>query len=207
MVMSDPPAVRLLPDGAGYLLKRRTLADGRQEALVSYMEITPGPRGGLVPREDWLPLDRVRPLADVDYSAVEHEHLTDDTTTAPIGQADVSCRPTDWPAQVPAPDDDPDWATHARAFLLDCIPPDYRVHEVVHDPPVLVWMATGHVDHALTALRAGYRAASVDLKPFLSPHAIAQVLETYKIEGRRLTAAAASVKVVGAALIRAQGSQ
>ncbi|MEU4234387.1 hypothetical protein AB0F17_59780 [Nonomuraea sp. NPDC026600] len=189
-----------MPDGAGYLLKRRTLADGRQEALVSYMEITPGPRGGLVPREDWLPLDRVQPLPNIDYSAVEHEQLTDDTTTAPTGQANASRRPTGWPAQVPAPDDDPGWATHAMAFLLDCIPPDYRVHEVVHDPLVLVRMATGHVDHALTALRAGYRAASVDLKPFLSPHAIEQVLEVYRSEGSRLNALAAAIPVVGRAL-------
>jgi hypothetical protein len=69
--MSDPPVVKLPPDGAGDLLKRRTLADGREEALVSWTEITPGPRGGLVPREDWLPLERVHFLPNVDYGAVE----------------------------------------------------------------------------------------------------------------------------------------
>jgi hypothetical protein len=66
---SDPPVVKLPPDGAGYLLERRTRADGREEVLVAWTQITQGPRGGLVPREDWLPLERVQFLPDVDYGA------------------------------------------------------------------------------------------------------------------------------------------
>ncbi|WP_171074434.1 hypothetical protein [Nonomuraea basaltis] len=46
----------------------------------------------------------------------------------------------------------------------------------------------------------------MDLKPHLPPHAIAEVLEVYRVEGRRLTAAAAAIKVVGTAL-RAHGTR
>jgi len=40
----------------------------------------------------------------------------------------------------------------------------------------------------------------VDLTAHLPPHAIADVLEVHRVAGRRLTAAAAAIKVVGAAL-------
>ncbi|MCP2365768.1 hypothetical protein HD597_012872 [Nonomuraea thailandensis] len=155
-------------------------------------------------------MERVRLLQGLDYSGVDHEHLTanpDGSTAGPM-PADraprLSPRPTGWPAEMPLPDDDPGWAGQATAWLLECIPPDFRAHAVVHDPSVLTWMAAGHVQHALVALRAGYRTAAVDLKPHLPPHAIADALEAYRVEGRRLTEAAAAIKVVGAAL-RAHG--
>lgn len=52
---------------------------------------------------------------------------------------------------------------------------------------MLTWLATGHVEHALIALRASYRAGAVDLQPYLPPHVIADVLEVHRVEGRRLT--------------------
>ncbi|MEV0391239.1 hypothetical protein [Nonomuraea sp. NPDC050643] len=70
----------------------------------------------------------------------------------------------------------------------------------MHDPHVLTWMAAGHVQRALAALRAGYRAAAVDLKPHLPPYTIADLLEVYRAEGHRLTAAATAITVVGRAL-------
>ncbi|MEV4364575.1 hypothetical protein [Nonomuraea sp. NPDC049625] len=125
--MPDPPAIKILPDSAGYLLKRRTHADGRQEVLVSWVAITPGPRGGLHPREEWLPLDQVELIAGVDYRVVEHQQFIEDRAAqaAPPGQAAAAGRPAGWPAQVPLPADDPDWATQAMAFLLDFLPADF----------------------------------------------------------------------------------
>ncbi|MFB9627083.1 hypothetical protein [Nonomuraea helvata] len=203
MSASDPPVVRLVPDGAGYLLKRRSWADGREELLVSWMELTPGPRGGLVPREEWMPRDRVYLLAGVDYSAVEHLRHAMSSAGAERQGAAVPAVPPGWPAHIPPPGA-PKWEAEAEAWLLDCLPADFRAHEVVRDPYVLTWMAERHVGYALTALRAGYRGAAVDFKARLAPHVIAEVLDTYRTEGRRLTAAAAAIKVVGAALQRAR---
>lgn len=61
-------------------------------------------------------------------------------------------------------------------------------------------MAGLHVEHALAALRAGYRGAAVDLKGHLPPHAITETHEVYRLEGQRLTATARSIAVVRAAL-------
>lgn len=196
----DPPVVRLSPDGAGYLLKRRTMADGTQQVLVSWSEITPGPRGALVIREDWLPLDRVSLMPGVDYSAVEHIVEDDTPQSAPTAENDASGRPSDWPAQV-RPPGTPRWQASAAEFLLEALPPDYRSHEVFrHNPRVLAWTAACHVAYALAALRQNYRTAAVDLKPHLAPHVIEQVLDTHRVEGRRLTALAASIAAVGQAL-------
>ncbi|MFI6737252.1 hypothetical protein ACIBI9_30360 [Nonomuraea sp. NPDC050451] len=204
--MSDAPAVRILPDGADYLLKRRAFADGRQMAKVSWIDITPGPRGKLVPREEWLPMDRVGLPQGVGYSAVDHEYIAqnpDDEVAGPAhtGQSAAAARPAGWPAQVPLPGEDPGLARQATAWLLDRLPPDYRAHQVVHDPYVPTWMAAGHVDSALAALRNGYRGAAVDLKARLQPETIAAVLEVYRTEGRRLTATAAAIKLVGRVIL------
>ncbi|KAB8189048.1 hypothetical protein FH608_042065 [Nonomuraea phyllanthi] len=70
----------------------------------------------------------------------------------------------------------------------------------MHDPYVLGRMAARHVDQALAELRTGYQTASVDLKAHLPPHVIADVLQVYRAEGARLTAAAAAIPVVTRAL-------
>ncbi|MEV4581631.1 hypothetical protein AB0K16_51210 [Nonomuraea jabiensis] len=54
----------------------------------------------------------------------------------------------------------------------------------------------------MAALRVGYRGVAVDLKPYAKPYVVQQVLEIYRIEGRRMAAAAAAIKVVGRALRR-----
>lgn len=168
---------------------------------MSWIEEIPGPRGGLVPRQGWLPLDRVHPITGVDYSSVEHVRLTEDPAAVPAADQ-AGSRPAHWPPAIPLPSDDPGWVTQATAWLLDCLPPDFRAHQVVHHPHVLAWMAARHTEHALAALRTGYRRASVELKPFLEPHVIEQLLQVYRTGGRRLTEAAAAIAVVGAALRR-----
>jgi hypothetical protein len=52
---------------------------------VAWTEITPGWRGGLVPREDWLPFERVHFLPNVDYGAVE-QFTEDVPLVLPAGQ-------------------------------------------------------------------------------------------------------------------------
>ncbi|MDP4510328.1 hypothetical protein [Nonomuraea turcica] len=211
--MSDPPVVKLPPDGAGYLLKRRTLADGREEALVAWTEITPGPRGGLVPREDWLPLERVHFLPNVDYGAVE---LTQDVIPKlPAGQADASHSPIkqhvereyggdmylppEWPPEVHSPSE-PEWELSAVAWLLDTVPPEYRAYEVLKRHPIaLARMALLNVNAAVEGARAAYRHAAGDLRS-LSPDAVEAVLAVYREEGLRLVRLARSIEVVSPAL-------
>ncbi|PZG08930.1 hypothetical protein C1J01_38430 [Nonomuraea aridisoli] len=103
--------------------------------------------------------------------------------------------PDGWPPQVPAPGE-AGWEKSAVAFLLECLPADYRAHEVVRNPRVLTWMARCHIDQALIGLRAGYRKAAVELKPHLPPHALAEVLATYQKEAERLKTVAVSIQVV-----------
>ncbi|MFI7705696.1 hypothetical protein [Nonomuraea sp. NPDC049480] len=69
--MADAPIVRLLdhPSEAGYLLEWRKTGEG-WEARVSWMEIVPGPQGGLKSQEGWLPARQVEPLPSEDYSRV-----------------------------------------------------------------------------------------------------------------------------------------
>ncbi|MFE3451173.1 hypothetical protein ACFXJ8_19850 [Nonomuraea sp. NPDC059194] len=108
--------------------------------------------------------------------------------------------PPEWPPEV-RPPSVPDWETSAVAFLLDCMPPDYRAHDVLRRYPLaLARMALRHLDSAIAAARAGYRNAAVDLKGHLPPHAVEAVLDVYRQEGPRLVRLARSVDVVERAL-------
>ncbi|MEW9553774.1 hypothetical protein [Nonomuraea sp. NPDC050783] len=108
--------------------------------------------------------------------------------------------PPEWPAEV-RPPSVPDWESSAVAWLLDAVPPDYRAYEVLRRHPVaLASMARHHVRSAVEAARAGYRAAALDLKGHLPPHAVEAVLDTYRQEGPRLVRLSRSVEAVERAL-------
>jgi hypothetical protein len=65
------PIVRLLDhlSEVGYLLEWRKVGEEWQ-ARVSWVEIVPGPGGGLKKEEGWLPARQVEPLPSEDYSKV-----------------------------------------------------------------------------------------------------------------------------------------
>ncbi len=102
-----PPVVRLLPDGAGQMLKQRTTIDGRREALLTWTDIIPGPRGKLVPRQGRVPPSRRVFLDREDYSGVED---VDERTERRIGDAGTSAevpvdgRPPGWPDRSQRPE-------------------------------------------------------------------------------------------------------
>ncbi|MEV0237817.1 hypothetical protein [Nonomuraea sp. NPDC050786] len=196
-----PQPVVVLPNEAGWLHRLRERPDGTREGLVSWSETVQGFRGGLKEHEpQWRPVDQIRRLKGVDYTALERSIERVDVAT--VGDAETSApTPQGWPPGVPAPGE-AGWMTAATTWLVETLPPDYRAHEVVHNPHVLIWMAACHSEHALAALRAGYRSASVQLKPHLQPHVLSQVLATYQKEGARLKAVAHSIQVVGRFLRR-----
>ncbi|GAA4093575.1 hypothetical protein [Nonomuraea soli] len=108
--------------------------------------------------------------------------------------------PPEWPQEV-RPPSVPDWETSAVNWLLDAVPPDYRAYDVLRRHPLaLARMAIHHVNAAVTAARAGYRGAQVELKGHLPPHAIDAVLDVYREEGPRLVRLARSIEVVERAL-------
>jgi hypothetical protein len=89
----------------------------------------------------------------------------------------------------------------AVAWLLDAVPPDYRLYGVLRRHPVaLATMARHHLAAAVQGARQGYRMARTDLTQTLPPHAVDAVLAAYRREGRRLVAAARAVDVVERAL-------
>ena len=108
--------------------------------------------------------------------------------------------PPGWPAGVHPPGSDGFEAT-AVAWLLDVVPPDYRLYGVLRKHPVaLAVMARHHVAAAVEAARRGYRTARTELAQALPPHAVEAVLTAYRREGRRLVAASRSVEVLEQAL-------
>jgi len=89
----------------------------------------------------------------------------------------------------------------AVAWLLDIVPPDYRLYGVLRRYPVaLAQMARHHVRASVDGARQGYRAARTELATGLPPHACSAVLAAYRVEGRRLAAAARGVDLIEQAL-------
>jgi hypothetical protein len=86
-------------------------------------------------------------------------------------------------------------------WLLDVVPPDYRLYGVLRrDPVALATMARHHLDAAVQGAREGYRTARTELKEDLPPHAVDAVLAAYRREGRRLVDTSRAVEVVEKAL-------
>src|SRR5215831_17466917 len=108
--------------------------------------------------------------------------------------------PPGWPSGVHPPGTD-DFERTAQAWLLDTVPPDYRLHGVLRRYPLaLAAMAIHHTRACVTGAREGYRTARTELGAALPPHALDAVLAAYRAEGRRLVATAQAVDLVGRAL-------
>src|SRR5271165_1613988 len=108
--------------------------------------------------------------------------------------------PPGWPAGVHPPGSE-DFESTAVGWLLDVVPPDYRLHGVLRRYPVaLAAMARYHSKACVEAARQGYRTARTELTGRLPPHAIDTVLAAYRKEGARLAATARAVGLVERAL-------
>jgi len=108
--------------------------------------------------------------------------------------------PPGWPAGVHPPDSE-EFESTAVTWLLDVVPPDYRLHGVLRRYPVaLAAMARYHATACVQGAREGYRTARTELAGALPPHAIDSVLAVYRKEGARLAATARAVGLVERAL-------
>jgi hypothetical protein len=108
--------------------------------------------------------------------------------------------PPGWPAGVHPPGSE-DFERTAVAWLLDVVPPDYRLYGALRRyPAALATMARHHVRACVEGSRQGYRTARSELGGKLPAHGLAAVLDAYRAEGRRLTAAARAVDLVARAL-------
>ncbi|HZI76428.1 MAG TPA: hypothetical protein VFD73_20885, partial [Gemmatimonadales bacterium] len=94
-----------------------------------------------------------------------------------------------------------DFESTAVGWLLDVVPPDYRLHGVLRRYPVaLAALARYHSKACVEGARQGYRMARTELAEALPPHAIDTVLAAYRKEGARLAATAEAVDLVERAL-------
>lgn len=108
--------------------------------------------------------------------------------------------PPGWPAGVHPPGSD-DFESTAVGWLLDVVPPDYRLHGVLRRYPLaLATMARYHSRACVEGARQGYRTARTELAGALPPHAVDTVLAAYRQEGARLAATARAVGLVERAL-------
>jgi hypothetical protein len=108
--------------------------------------------------------------------------------------------PAGWPDRVQPPGS-PDFETTAVAWLLDVVPPDYRLHGVLRRHPIaLAALARHHIRACVQGAREGYRTTRTELGGILSPPAVGEVLAAYQSEGQRLVATAAAVELITQAL-------
>src|SRR6516225_8290650 len=107
--------------------------------------------------------------------------------------------PPGWPTGVHPPGSE-GFERTAVAWLLDVVPPDYRLHGVlVRHPVALATLARHHLAACVEGARQGYRSARAELGKGLPPASLAAVLAAYQTEGRRLVATARAVDLVGRA--------
>jgi hypothetical protein len=108
--------------------------------------------------------------------------------------------PLGWPAGVHPPGSE-EFESTAVGWLLDVVPPDYRLHGVLRRYPIaLAAMARHHSKACVEGAREGYRTARTELAGVLPPHAIDTVLAVYRKEGARLAETARAVDMVERAL-------
>ncbi|MGI5119195.1 hypothetical protein ACQEU5_06565 [Marinactinospora thermotolerans] len=106
----------------------------------------------------------------------------------------------DWPAGVHPPGAETFEQT-AVVWLFDQVPADYRLHGVLRRHPVaLARLVRHHVAGCLEGARQGYRTLRLDLRDYLPPHALDQVMNAYLEEGRRAAATLRAVDLVDEAL-------
>ena len=112
----------------------------------------------------------------------------------------VTYLPPGWPPGVHPPGTD-EFEETAVAWLLDVLPPDYRLHGVLRRYPVaLAVMARYHTAACVEGARQGYRTARSELGEALPPHAVDSVLAAYRTEGRRLAATARAAVLIEQAM-------
>lgn len=112
----------------------------------------------------------------------------------------VAYIPPGWPTGVHPPGSE-EFEPTAIAWLLDVVPPDYRLHGVLRRYPLaLAAMARHHAEASVEGARQGYRTARTELGEALPPHAVDAVLAAYRTEGRRLAATARAVALVERAM-------
>lgn len=108
--------------------------------------------------------------------------------------------PPGWPTGVHPPGSE-GFTESAVAWLLETVPPDYRLHGVLRrHPSALAALARHHTAACVEGARQGYRTVRTELAETVPPHAIDAVLAAYRTEGRRLAAAAKAVELVERAL-------
>lgn len=108
--------------------------------------------------------------------------------------------PVGWPAGVHPPGT-PGFEQTAVSWLLDQVPPDYRLHGVlVRHPLALAALARHHLAGCVEGARQGYRSARAELGNDLPPGGLAAVLTAYQTEGRRLVTAATATDLISRAL-------
>jgi hypothetical protein len=108
--------------------------------------------------------------------------------------------PPGWPAGVHPPGSE-GFEQTAVTWLLDVVPPDYRLHGVLRRHPVaLAAMARHHLAACVRGAREGYRTARAELGDELPPGGVEAVLDAYRTEGSRLVETARAVDLVGRAL-------
>ena len=113
--------------------------------------------------------------------------------------------PPGWPTGVHPPGSE-DFEATAIAWLLDVVPPDFRLHGVLRrHPTALAAMARHHTQACVEGARDGYRTARTELGETLPPHAIDAVLAAYRTEGRRLAGTAKAVALIEEALRSLRG--
>src|SRR5262249_48934565 len=93
--------------------------------------------------------------------------------------------PPGGPSGVPPPGSE-DFERTAQAWLLDVVPPDYRLHGVLRRYPLaLAAMAAHHTKACVAGAREGYRNARTEVGGALPPHALEALLPAHRAEGRR----------------------
>jgi outer membrane biosynthesis protein TonB len=87
------------------------------------------------------------------------------------------------------------------AWLLDVVPPDYRLHGVLQRHPIaLATLARRHLAACVEGARQGYRTARSELGDALPVSGVDAVLAAYRSEGHRLVTAACAADLVERAL-------
>ncbi len=112
----------------------------------------------------------------------------------------VAYLPPGWPTGVHPPGSEAFERT-AVTWLLDVVPPDYRLHGVLRRHPVaLATLARRHLAACVEGARQGYRTARTELGGVLPVSGLDAVLAAYRTEGRRLVTASHAANLVEQAL-------
>ncbi len=108
--------------------------------------------------------------------------------------------PPGWPTGVHPPGSD-EFERTAVAWLLDVVPPDYRLHGVLRrHPAALAALARHHLAACVEGARQGYRTARTELGDVLPVSGLDALLAVYRSEGRRLVTTAHAAGLIERAL-------